>query len=348
MSKRDYYEVLGLKKGASNDEIKKAYRKLAKELHPDMNLGDESTEEKFKEVSEAYEHLSDVDKKTKYDRFGHSSNGGGGGFGNRNMEDIYEQFGHMFGRQQQQRQQRVGQNMNLVVKLTLEEIYAGIKKTYKYNRNTSCGDCDGHGGTDMHNCNVCGGSGMVAHVYQTPMGHVQQVVPCTACGQTGKQYKKECNTCKGSGVKSIEETVGVEIPAGVVDGMTFVMSGKGHGIKSGIEGDLHIRIMELAHKTYVRSGADLKMNLKLSYPQLILGDKVEIETIEGGKIRISIPEYSDVGSTLKVPFKGTKLFGKDSRGDIIVNLGIEIPKSLNDEQKEAVINLKEKMDEHQD
>ena len=342
MSKRDYYEVLGLKKGASSDEIKKAYRKLAKELHPDMNLGDKSTEEKFKEVSEAYEHLSDDDKKAKYDRFGHNSNGGG--FSNRNMDDIYEQFGHMFGRQQQ-RQQRAGQNMSLVVKLTLEEIYTGIKKTYKYNRNTGCGDCDGHGGTDLHDCSVCGGSGMVAQVYQTPMGHVQQIVPCNACGQTGKKYTNECNTCKGSGVKSINETVEVDIPAGVVDGMTFVMSGKGHGIKSGIEGDLHIRIMELPHKIYTRNGSDLKMTLKLSYPQLILGDKVEIETIEGGKIRMSIPEYSDVGSTLKVPFKGTKLFGKDSRGDIIVNLGIEIPKSLTDDQKEAVINLKEKMGE---
>ena len=338
MSKRDYYEVLGLKKGASNDEIKKAYRKLAKELHPDMNLEGKNTEEQFKEVSEAYEHLSDSDKKAKYDRFGHSSNGGGGGFG----RDMYEQFHQHFGQQFSQNS-RVGSNMSLVVKLTLEEIYLGVKKTYKYNRKTSCGDCDGHGGTDIHNCGVCGGSGMVAQVYKTPMGHVQQIVPCNACNSTGKKYTKECNTCKGSGVKSIEETVDVEIPAGVVDGMTFVMSGKGHGIKSGTEGDLHIRIMELPHKTYVRSGADLKMNLKLSYPQLILGDKVEIETIEGGKIRISIPEYSDVGSTLKVPFKGTKLFGKDSRGDIIVNLGIEIPKSLSDDQKEAVINLKEKM-----
>ncbi len=344
MSKRDYYEVLGLKKGASNDEIKKAYRKLAKELHPDVNPEDKNAEDKFKEVSEAYEHLSDADKKAKYDRFGHTSNGGG--FGGRNMDDIYEQFGHMFGRhQRQQQQQRVGQNMSLVVKLTLEEIYTGIKKTYKYNRNTSCNDCEGHGGTDIHDCHVCGGSGMVAQVFNTPMGHVQQVGPCQACGQTGKKYTKECNTCKGSGVTSINETVEVDIPAGVVDGMTFVMSGKGHGIKSGTEGDLHIRIMELPHKTYTRNGADLKMTLKLSYPQLILGDKVEIETIEGGKIRMSIPEYSDVGSTLKVPFKGTKLYGKDSRGDIIVNLGIEIPKKLTDEQKEAVINLKDKMNE---
>ena len=344
MSKKDYYEVLGLKKGASNDEIKKAYRKLAKELHPDVNPEDINAEDKFKEVSEAYEHLSDSDKKAKYDRFGHNSNGGG--FGGRDMSDIYEQFGNMFGQRTQQNN-RVGQNMSLVVKLTLEEIYTGVKKTYKYNRNTACGDCNGHGGTDLHNCGVCGGSGMVAQVYKTPMGHVQQIIPCNACDSTGKTYTKQCNTCKGNGVSSMNETIEVEIPSGVVDGMTFVMSGKGHGIKSGTEGDLHIRIMELPHKIYTRSGADLKMNLKLTYPQLILGDKVEIETIEGGKIRISIPEYSDVGSTLKVPFKGGKLLGKDSRGDIIVSLGIEIPKKLTDEQKEVVIQLKEKMNEAQ-
>lgn len=344
MSKRDYYEVLGVQKGAQPDEIKKAYRKLAKEFHPDKNQGDKEAENKFKEISEAYEHLSDADKKAKYDRFGHGG-GQGGGFGSRNMEDIYEQFGHMFGRQSQQPRVRVGDNMSLVLKLTLEEIFTGIKKTYKYTRNVTCGDCNGHGGSDVHDCPDCNGTGLRTQVYQTPMGYVQQQSACGSCDATGKKYKTACTSCGGKGLKNVEETIEVEIPAGVQEGMAFVMAGKGHGVKSGIEGDLHIKIMELQHKTYTRSGADLKMNLKLNYHQLVLGDKVEIDTIEGGKIRMSIPESSDVGSNLRIPFKGIKLYGKESRGDVIVTLGIDIPKNPSDSVKEAVINLKEKFDE---
>ena len=344
MSKRDYYEVLGVQKGAQPDEIKKAYRKLAKEFHPDKNQGDKEAENKFKEISEAYEHLSDADKKAKYDRFGHNS-GQGGGFGGRNMEDIYEQFGHMFGRQSQQPRVRVGDNMSLVLKLTLEEIFTGIKKTYKYSRNVTCGDCNGHGGSDVHDCADCNGTGLRTQVYQTPMGYVQQQSACGSCDATGKKYKTACTSCGGKGLKNVEETIEVDIPAGVQEGMAFVMAGKGHGVKSGIEGDLHIKIMELQHKTYTRSGADLKMNLKLNYHQLVLGDKVEIDTIEGGKIRMSIPESSDVGSNLRIPFKGIKLYGKESRGDVIVTLGIDIPKNPSDSVKEAVINLKEKFDE---
>ena len=342
MSKRDYYEVLGVQKGAQPDEIKKAYRKLAKEFHPDKNQGDKEAENKFKEISEAYEHLSDADKKAKYDRFGH---GDGGGFGGRNMQDIYEQFGHMFGRQQQQPRTRVGDNMSLILKLTLEEIFTGVKKTYKYSRNVSCNECDGHGGYDHHDCPDCNGSGLRTQVFQTPMGYVQQQSACTSCDATGKKYTTACTSCGGKGLKNIEETIDVEVPAGVQEGMVFVMDKKGHGVKSGIEGDLHIKIMELQHKTYTRSGADLKMNLKLNYHQLVLGDKVEIETIEGGKIRMSIPEGSDVGSNLRIPFKGIKLYGKESRGDVIVTLGIDIPKNPSDSVKEAVINLKEKFDE---
>lgn len=347
MSKRDYYEVLGLKKGAQPDEIKKAYRKLAKEFHPDKNQGDKEAEDKFKEISEAYEHLSDADKKSKYDRFGHNgaNNGGFGGFGGRNMEDIYEQFGHMFGRQSQQPRVRVGDNMSLLLKLTQEEIFTGTKKTYKYTRNVSCTDCSGHGGSDVHDCSDCGGSGTVTQVFNTPIGYVQQQTTCTMCSGTGKKYTTECKTCSGKGVNKVEETIDVEIPAGVQEGMVFVMEGKGHGVKSGIEGDLHIKIMELPHKVYTRNGADLKMTLKLQYHQLVLGDKVEIETIEGGKIRMSVPEGSDVGSNLRIPFKGTKLYGKESRGDIIVTLGIDIPKKPKDNVKEAVITLKEAIDE---
>jgi len=339
MSKRDYYEVLGVQKGATTDEIKKSYRKLAKALHPDVNPEDKDAEEKFKEVSEAYEVLSDSDKKVKYDKFGHTQ-GGGRDYGN--MQDMYDQFNQHFGRQFNQNN-RVGNNMSLIVKLTLEEIYTGVKKSYKYNRTVSCDDCDGHGGEDVHDCGVCNGRGMVNQIYNTPMGHIQQTIPCQSCGATGKTYTKPCGTCKGSGVKNTSETVEVEVPAGVPEGVVFVMTGKGHGVKSGREGDLHIKIMELPHKIFTRVGGDLKMNLKLSYPQMVLGDKVEIETIEGGKIRISIPEHSDVGANLKIPFKGVKPYGKDSRGDMIIVLGLDIPKKLTDEEKAAIINLKEVM-----
>jgi molecular chaperone DnaJ len=175
------------------------------------------------------------------------------------------------------------------------------------------------------------------------MGTFQTTHPCPSCESTGTKYKTECGTCKGSGLTSKTEALEVDVPAGVQDGMTFVMQGKGQGIKSGVNGDLHIRVIELPHKVFTRVGADLKMNLKLSYPQLVLGDKIEIETIEGNKIRMNVPEYSDVGSNLRVPFKGTRLYGKDNRGDLIVTLGVEIPNDIDDETKEIIINLKEKL-----
>ena len=338
MSKRDYYDVLGIKKGASSDEIKKAYRKLAKEYHPDKG-GDE---QKFKEVSEAYEILSDSDKKANYDQFGHSGQQRGGNpFGG-----FRNPFGGGFAGFSDGPQTRVGSDMSLVLKLTLEETFTGVKKTYKYTRKVTCNTCSGHGGEDVHNCNVCGGSGKTLNVIKTPMGIIQQIVTCQACEGLGKTYTTACKTCNGNGVVDTIETIEVDVPAGVMDGMTFIMQGKGHGIKGGVEGDLQIKIHEAAHKMFNRSGADLKMILKLSYPQLVLGDKVEIDTIEGTKIRVTIPEHSDVGSNLRIPFKGTKQYGRDTRGDILITLGIEIPKKLDDDTKAIIIDLKEKLDKN--
>jgi molecular chaperone DnaJ len=335
MSKRDYYDVLGIKKGASSDEIKKSYRKLAKEYHPDKG-GDE---QKFKEISEAYETLSDSEKKANYDRFGHSGPGQQGhpfgGFRN--------PFGGGFSNGPEI---RVGSDMSLVVKLTLEETFTGLKKSYKYTRKVSCNTCSGHGGEDVHDCTICGGSGRTMHVFKTPMGIVQQIVTCQACEGLGKTFTKACETCNGNGVVDNSETIEVNIPSGVMDGMTFVMQGKGHGVRGGVEGDLHIKIQELNHKIFNRSGADLKMTLKLSYPQLVLGDKVEIETIEGSKIRVTIPEHSDVGSNLRIPFKGTRQYGRDTRGDILITLGVDIPKKLDDDIKAVIIDLKEKLEKN--
>ena len=341
MSKKDYYEVLGIKKGASASEIKKAYRTLAKELHPDKG-GDENA---FKEVNEAYEVLSDSDKKRKYDQFGHEDPRGGGndpfGFGG-----FRNPFGGFNGFQQQHPAERFGDNMNLLIKLTLEEIYTGVKKTYKYTRNGTCTTCSGHGGTDIDDCTTCNGSGVHVRVLQTPIGMMQQSMPCPTCSGIGKTYKVQCGVCHGHGTKTIEETIDVDIPSGVQEGMTFVMSEKGHGVKSGKCGDLLINIQEIKHKQYERSGNDLKLNLKLNYPLLILGGKVEVETIDGGKIRVSIPEYSDVGSHLRIQKKGMKFYGQDQRGDVIITLNVEIPKDLDDDTKALLIDLKEKLEKN--
>lgn len=341
MDKKDYYEVLGLKKGANASEIKKAFRTLAKELHPDKG-GDENA---FKEVNEAYEVLSDNDKKQKYDQFGHEGPRPGGndpfGFGG-----FRNGFAGFSGFQQQHPAERFGDNMSLNIRLSLEEIFNGVKKTYKYTRNDSCDSCGGHGGTDIDNCGSCNGSGVITRVLQTPIGMMQQSMPCPTCSGLGKSYKVECGKCNGSGTKIIEEKIDVDIPSGVQEGMTFVMKGKGHAIKSGKTGDLLINIQELSHKTYERSGNDLKLNLKLNYPLLILGGKVEIETIDGGKIRVSIPEYSDVGNNLKIQKKGMKFYNQDQRGDIIITLNVEIPKDLNDDTKALLIDLKEKLEKN--
>jgi molecular chaperone DnaJ len=332
MSKKDYYEVLGLKKSATGDEIKKAYRKLAKEHHPDKG----GSEDKFKEISEAYDTLSDSDKKANYDRFGHSKGG--------QQDNPFGGFRNPFrGGFTGAPQPRFGNHMSLLVKLTLEEIFTGAKKTYKYSRKVKCGTCKGHGGEDIVDCGVCGGSGHVLNVYNTPVGQIQQVSQCDACSGLGTTYTKQCKTCNGHGLVDGTETIEVDIPAGVIEGMTFVMEGKGHGIRGGNEGDLHIKVHEIPHKTYTRSGSDLKMTLKLSYPQLILGDKVDIETIDGSKIRISIPEHSDVGNNLRIPYKGVKTYGKDGRGDVMITLGIDIPKTIDDDTKSLIIDLKEKL-----
>jgi len=334
MNKKDYYELLGVGKNASTDEIKKAYRKLAMELHPDKNPDNKEAEEKFKEVSEAYEHLSDKDKRASYDRFGHSGPQGspfGDGFG-------FNPFGR---RAHQQQQQRVGDDMNLVVNLTLEEIYLGTVRRYKYNRNTKCKPCDGNGGTGNHNCPKCDGRGMIIQGIDTPFGQIRQMMPCDVCDGIGKTYDKECEICKGKGVTTDEEIVELNVPHGIREGVTFVFEDKGHAIKGGVSGNLNIKILQTPHKVFTRVNNELKMNLRLSYSQLVLGDKVDIETIEGKKIRVNIPEHSDVGSNLRVQNKGIKEYQSETRGDLIVNLMIDIPKKINEETKELLIKLKE-------
>jgi len=338
MSKKDYYEVLGINKNASDDDIKKAYRKLAMQYHPDKNPDNKEAEEKFKEVSEAYEILSDKDKKAKYDRYGHS-----GPQRNPFGDDFGFGFGfNPFGRKTQyQQQQRVGEDMNLIVNLTLEELFLGTVKRYKYNRNTKCKPCDGHGGSGTHECPKCSGRGMVIQGIDTPFGQIRQMVTCDACDGAGKTYDTQCETCKGKGVVTGEEIVELNVPHGIREGSTFVFEEKGHAIKSGKSGDLNIKIMQQPHKVFTRVNNELRMNLKLSYSQLVLGDKVDIETIDGKKIRVNIPEYSDVNDNLRIQNKGMKEYESEIRGDLIINLMIDIPKKISEETKELLVKLKE-------
>ena len=339
MSKRDYYEVLGVNKNSTADEIKKAYRKLAKEHHPDKG-GDETL---FKEISEAYEILSDNDKKARYDRFGHLDDNRG------NYDDMHSGFQDMFGQffRQKQARERVGENMTLTVKLTLEEIFEGVNKKYNYTRNVSCSDCSGHGGYEPQECSTCSGSGHIKQVTRTPFGFMENITDCHVCSGTGTTFKNECKTCNGQGLVKKQELVEVTIPTGIQDGMAFVMAGKGYGIKSGREGDLIIRISELPHDKFTRIGSELKMKLKLQYHQLVLGGKVDINTIEGTTIRIPISEYSQVGQNLRVPFKGLRELNTDKRGDLIVSLDIDMPKTLDDSVKEVIIDLKEAYEKKQ-
>jgi molecular chaperone DnaJ len=329
MSKKDYYEVLGLKKSATATEIKKAYRNLAKELHPDKNPNNESAKTLFQEIQEAYDTLYDENKRADYDQFGHQTT------------QEKRQRENPFGNHTYSRPIRYGETMILNIKLTLEQMHTGVKKTFKYNRNDKCVDCHGHGGTDGRNCGICNGNGFVIRGFNTPIGVIEQTFPCTACSGEGIVYQTKCNTCKSSGLQSLDTTIDIDIPSGIDEGATFIMTGKGQGIKGGENGDLHIRIFQVPHELYTRaSNGDLKMNLKLSYTQLVLGDKVEIDTIEGGRIRIPIPPFSDVGDNLRVPTKGLNRYQSGARGDLTVTLGILMPKELNDSQKEILGALK--------
>jgi molecular chaperone DnaJ len=328
MSKRDYYEVLGLKKDASEAEIKKAYRNLAKEFHPDKNPDNEAAKELFQEIQQAYETLSDKDKRARYDQFGHNAN--------------------QFGRQQStaaynyQKPVRYGSNVKINVNLTLEEIFSGTSKKYKFKREAKCHTCHGHGGTDLSDCSTCHGNGVVLHIMQTPFGQIRHAGVCPECEGLGQKYTKGCSDCKESGLERTEETIDLDVPHGIEDGTEFVFRGAGNAVKGGEYGDLIIKVIEANHKVFKRTSAgDLQMNLKLTYPQLVLGDKVDIETIDGGKIRITIPEHSDVGTNLRVQSKGMKPYKSETRGDLIVTLGISIPKQIGETAKGMLEKLKD-------
>ncbi len=359
MAKRDYYEVLGVTRDASQDEIKKAYRQQALKFHPDKNPGDKSAEENFKEAAEAYEVLSDGQKRTKYDQFGHAAfeNGGAGGFGGgMTMEDIFSQFGDIFGSfggfggfggfGSSSRGSGVSKGSNLRVKVTLDlqEVAKGVEKKIKVKKYNACEACNGSGakhGTAKSTCSTCHGSGQVTRVTNTFLGQMQTASACPTCHGEGQTIREKCESCYGEGIVKNEEVIRINIPAGVAEGMQVKMSGKGNAARrGGINGDLLIIIHEEPHPQLIRDGSDLIYNLHLSIPQATLGSTVEIPTVEG-KAKIKIDAGTQPGKILRLRGKGVPEVNGYGRGDLMVQINVWIPKSLDKEERK----LFEKMEQ---
>jgi molecular chaperone DnaJ len=360
MAKRDYYDILGVSKSASADEIKKAYRKLAIKYHPDKNPDDKAAEDKFKEAAEAYEVLSNAEKKQRYDQFGHAGagqGGFGGEAGNMNMEDIFSQFGDIFGGgggspfdsffgggQSTRGGRRVarGSNLRIKVKLTLEEIAKGVEKKIKVNKQVVCQSCSGSGAKDkssVSTCRTCGGSGAVRRVTNTILGQMQTTSTCPTCNGEGSEITAKCGTCHGEGLSRGEETISIQIPAGVSEGMQLSMSGKGNAApRGGVPGDLIILIEEIEHETLKRDGFNIIYDLYISFADAALGASVEVPTIDG-KAKLKIDAGTQAGKILRLKGKGIPEVNSYHRGDELIYVNIWTPKALSKEERELVEKL---------
>lgn len=360
MAKRDYYEVLGLNKNASEDEIKKAYRKIAIKYHPDRNPGNKEAEEKFKEAAEAYDVLHDPQKRQQYDQFGFNGPGGAGGFGGfggagMNMDDIFSMFGDIFGGRagfggfgggQRRPQQHRGSDLRLKVQLSLNEIATGVTKKFKVRKDITCSHCHGSGaeaGSGQETCPTCHGSGVVTHTTQSIFGMMQTQGVCPTCGGEGTVIKNKCHECGGTGVQKGEEVVEINIPAGVAEGMIVNVPGKGNaGHRNGINGDIQVFIAEEDNDVFVRDGNDVIYNLLLDFPTAALGGEVEIPTIEGKKLKVKIDSGTQPGKTLRLRGKGLPAvqgYGRGT-GDLVVNISVYVPKTLSRDEKEALVKFK--------
>ena len=361
--KRDYYEVLGVARNANADEIKKAYRKAAIKYHPDKNPGDKEAEEKFKEAAEAYDVLSNQDKRARYDQFGHAGMGGaagggfsGGGFGGFSMEDIFSQFGDIFGghfggfggfggggARGGARVSR-GSDIRVKVKLTLSEIANGTTKKLKINKTIACDKCGGTGAKDSSSystCSTCNGSGYVTRVENTFFGRMQTQGVCPTCGGSGKVITAKCDKCGGEGVVRGEEVIEIKIPAGVGEGMAVPVSGKGNAARQGgIAGDLLVMIEEEHNPELIRDGNDLIHNLNLTVTTCILGGEVEVPTIDG-RAKIKIPAGTHAGKVFRLKGMGLPDVNGYGRGDILIVVDITIPDSLNSKERKMVEELAE-------
>ena len=358
--KRDYYEVLGVNKTASEDEIKKAYRKIAIKYHPDRNPGDKQAEEKFKEAAEAYDVLHDPQKRQQYDQFGFDGPMGGGfggfGAGSMNMDDIFSMFGDIFGGHgfggfggggQRRPQQHRGSDLRLKVRLTLEEINKGVTKKVKVRKDIPCAHCHGTGaenGSGTEQCPTCHGSGIITHTTQSIFGMMQTQGVCPTCNGEGQVIKNKCHECGGKGIIKGEEVVEIKIPAGVAEGMVVNVPGKGNaGQHNGVNGDIQVYIEEIESDIFIRDGNNLVYNLLLDFPTAALGGELEIPTIEGSKLKIKIDGGTQPGKTLRLRGKGLPAiqgYGT-GHGDLVVNISVYVPKTLSREEKEAIEHFRE-------
>ncbi len=360
MSKRDYYEVLGVSRDAKAEDIKKAYRQKALKYHPDKNPGDASAEAKFKEAAEAYEVLRDPEKKSRYDQFGHAGMGnnfGGSGFGGgMTMEDIFSQFGDIFGgafgggfggfgntgRRSSRRVNR-GSNLRIKVKLSFEDILNGANKRIKVNKYVSCSSCNGtgaKGGSAFSTCSTCNGAGRVTRVTNTFLGQMQTSSTCPSCSGEGQTIEDKCSSCYGNGIVKKEEVISINIPAGVENGMQLSLSGKGNAApRGGVPGDLIVVVEEIPHNKLIRDGMNLLYDHHISFPEAVLGTTIEAPTLEG-KARIKIEPGTQPGKVLRLKGKGLPSVNAYGRGDLLVNINIWTPQKLSAEEKEALENLR--------
>lgn len=358
--KRDYYEVLGVDKSSSPEEIKKAYRKLAKKYHPDLNPDDqEGAEKKFKEATEAYEVLSDATKKQQYDQFGHAAfdqtagggygGGGFGGFDGFDMGDIFSSFfgGGFGGQRSNPNAPKRGRDLSYVVDLTFEEACFGVEKDISINHLENCSNCNGSGsapGTSPETCPVCHGSGQVRTVQRTAFGNFQSVRPCDSCGGKGTIIKTPCNECHGEGTVRKSKKVRVKIPAGIDDGQQVYVRGEGDaGTKGGPSGDLILNIRVRKHKLFVRQGYDILCDYPISFVQATLGAEVQVPTVDG-KVSYQIPEGTQPGTVFRLRGKGVPKINTNQRGDQYVTIKVEIPKGLNEKQKDLLRTFDDSVD----
>lgn len=361
--KRDFYEVLGVKKGASEDELKKAYRKLAKENHPDLHPGDKECEARFKEINEAYEVLSDPDKRAKYDQFGHAAFdpsqgfGGGGGFGGfegfGGFGDIFSDifgggFGFGGGGGRNPNAPRKGDNLRATVNIKFEEAAFGVKKDVFVSKIEQCPDCKGTGcaeGTTAEVCPDCKGTGTVMSTKRTPFGMVQSSEQCPKCRGRGKIIHSPCKTCRGIGSVRRQHKVSVSIPAGIDDGQTISLKGQGNaGLNGGPAGDLLITVLVQPHARFERDGASILLDQEISFSQAALGAEVEVPTLDG-KVKLNIPEGTQSGTTFRLKGKGVPFLRNGGRGDQFVTVNVAVPRSMTSTQKNALRRYAETMGE---
>ncbi|MCB0641376.1 MAG: molecular chaperone DnaJ [Phaeodactylibacter sp.] len=366
MAKRDYYEILGVPRDADEGQIKKAYRKIALQYHPDRNPDNKEAEEKFKEAAEAYEVLSDATKRERYNRYGHagvSGNPGGGfsGGGGMTMEDIFAQFGDIFGdggspfdsffgggartggaRRASQGQR--GSNLRIKVSLTLEEIASGVTKKIKVKKHVPCDNCGGSGAKDRNSvkrCGTCNGSGVVRQVRNTFLGQMQTTTTCPTCNGSGEQITASCSKCKGEGRVYSEETIDVDIPAGISESIQLKMSGKGNaGMRGGPAGDLLINIVEKPHDHLKRDDQNVLYDLYLNFADAALGTNVEVPTIDG-VVKIKVPAGTQSGKIFRLKGKGLPAVQSYGMGDQLIHVNVWTPKKLNDEERKLLEKLKE-------